>query len=215
MICPLCFSKKINHYFSDSKREYQKCVNCDLVFVDTLSHLSLSEEKKRYDLHDNTSTNRGYVKYLDSMYQEICKLNITNPEVLDFGCGKNAVLESILKNSGVNCISYDPLYKIGMDSLNKLYDIVVFCEVIEHVSNLHEELLKISSLTKNSGYLILRTELLTNKIDFKSWWYKEDLTHINFLSPKTIDYVAEIIEGRILTSQGPITVIKKNTPSIS
>lgn len=209
MKCPLCNNESVNAFSEDKRRVYFKCSNCSLAFVERSKLLSQSEERKRYDLHDNTLNNVGYVKYLSTIADIISDLNIKNPVVLDFGCGKNAVLETILTQKKITCISYDPLYNIGLDSLKKQYDIIVMYEVIEHAYDIGKELKLLSNLLKVDGILILRTEILEETNDFNNWWYKEDPTHVNFFAPKTLETVIEIINGEIVSREGNTVIIKK------
>lgn len=211
MICPLCHSKSITFFIKDKKRFFIQCQDCSLVFVPRNELLSSLEEQKRYNLHDNSIENRGYVKYLSEMADVLETLKISNPKVLDFGSGKNAVLEKILKKREILCQSYDPLYNLGMSTLNNYYDVVISCEVMEHVYNISKELKLISSVLKNGGYLILRTELFDDSIKFKSWWYKEDPTHINFFKPETIKKVSKILGGEIIWQKGSVVVLKIKT----
>ncbi len=210
MICPLCSSIDIQDFFKDKRREYFKCSSCSLIFVDRDCLLSKEEEKERYDLHDNTINNSGYVRYLSDIPNIISNLNIKNPKVLDFGSGKNTVLEILLKREGFSCFSYDPLYNIGLDFLSQKFDIVVLFEVIEHAYNIENELDLISRLLKKGSVLILRTELLDDSVIFKNWWYKEDPTHVNFFNFQSIENVVEKVHGEIISRMNNICIIKKN-----
>jgi len=40
--------------------------------------------------------------------------------------------------------------------------------------------------------LAVMTKMIHNKIDFKSWYYKDDPTHICFFSQTTMKYLARI-----------------------
>jgi hypothetical protein len=77
---------------------------------------------------------------------------------------------------------------------------VLGVEVIEHLPNLWEELEEIHKVLTDKG-IILFTTLLTNEfIDltsaaevFKTWWYKDDPTHVSFFNDRSIFRLAEIL----------------------
>lgn len=211
MKCPLCRSKTISDYYNSKKTSYIQCSDCSLVFIPRDQLLSNEEEHARYELHDNSITNNGYVKYLSKIADKLEALNLTQLKILDFGSGKNAVLETVLHQRNIKCYSYDPLYDLGNSNLKFSYGVIVVCEVIEHIYNIYEEINLLSSLLDRGGYLLLRTELLLDNTDFSSWWYKEDVTHVNFFTPKAINKVVELIGGEVVDWNGNIIVIKKLT----
>lgn len=213
MSCPLCDSSLINQFAFDKRRSFLQCQDCGMVFVSRSELLSLDDEKARYDLHDNSYENEGYVKYLSGMVDEIEGLNILNPRILDFGCGKEAVLEKILKENNYDCFSYDPVYNIGNNwILDNNYDVIIVCEVIEHIYDISGSVELIKNLLTFDGYLILRTEILLDNINFSTWWYKEDPTHVNFFTPQAIKTLAQKIELDIIQLNGNIVLMHKKTP---
>lgn len=208
MTCPLCNSSSISVFSEDKKRTYFKCLNCSFVFVDRDALLSLKEEKDRYDLHDNTISNKGYVNYLTSVVKLIDTVYEKDFSILDYGSGENAVLSTLLKQSGKSCCSYDPVYNIGMDCLDLTFDIIVLCEVIEHLHDIDKEMVLIESLLKEKGILIIRTEFVNNNVDFDKWWYKEDPTHINFFSSESMDVLANKYELSVEHKNPPFIILK-------
>lgn len=208
MNCPLCKSESILDYYKSKTTNYVQCSNCTLVFVPRDILLSMEEEKARYELHDNSIANSGYVKYLSKIVDKIESLNLKKLNVLDFGSGKNAVLQKILSQKKIMCSSYDPVYNLGNSFLKSSYNVIVVCEVIEHVYDIYKELKLLFSLIENGGYIILRTELLLENLDFSSWWYKEDITHVNFFTHQSIEKLAEIIGGKIIDYEKNTIVIK-------
>jgi cyclopropane fatty-acyl-phospholipid synthase-like methyltransferase len=128
-------------------------------------------------------------------------LTITPAEgsVLDFGCGKNAVLEGIIKKqSCLNCDSYDPQFNQIIDFSIKKYDTIVLCEVIEHLRNLQEELALIKNLMTSGGKVIIRTQKYSTLESFPTWWYRQDNTHINFFNDTTLSFAGSLLNRKCI-----------------
>jgi hypothetical protein len=207
--CVLCSHPECSLAFSDKARHYFCCPDCGLVFVPPSEHVSIDDEKMRYGRHKNTYDNQDYKSYLIAFSKELQRIPIHQPEILDFGCGEHRVMERILREQGISCSSYDPLYAIGLDTLQKSYDIIIANEVLEHVRNLHEDLALILKLMKPHGYALFQTQLLTPDINFDKWWYKEDETHINFLTAQTLQKIAQLFHLEIIYMDNVDTVIFK------
>lgn len=76
---------------------------------------------------------KGYGKAASFLSEiiRLCKNNDLN-SVLDFGCGK-FILGSKLKESGIECDGYDPaIYEYSKLS-DRVYDLVVCNDVLEHL----------------------------------------------------------------------------------
>lgn len=201
MNCPLCDAPNCRLFFRDNRRSFHCCKVCELLFVPAAYHVSPEEEKKRYELHDNRPNNKGYVRFLEEIVKVIEVIEApksTDQKILDFGSGKHAVLGGLLQRKGFSIDSYDPLYALGREYLSKRYDILVIGEVIEHVRNLKDEILIIKNLVMQNGKLILRTKLYPSCEEFSAWWYKEDITHINFFARKSIEVFALKIGFKIV-----------------
>ena len=102
---------------------------------------------------------------------------------------------------------YDPLYGIGTDTQEQAYDVVVACEVLEHVRSAREEVLRISRILRPGGYVLVRTELYNMHTDFASWWYARDITHVNFFRLTSMLRVAELLNRGISYTDGTNTLI--------
>lgn len=209
MNCPLCEAAGCTAFFKDVRRTFFFCNECKLLFVPAEEHISLDDEKKRYDLHDNSTANKGYIRFLEEIAGVIEDLKPVDQNVLDYGCGKNAVLGMLLQRKGVTIDSYDPLYSLGIECLSKKYDILVLCEVVEHMRNLKDEIRRIKKILDKNGKIILRTNVYPSVEEFCTWWYKEDMTHINFFSRKSIQlFASKIGDKKVEQRQNDIYVIK-------
>lgn len=209
MNCKLCGSEKVSVYAGNKKREFIRCSSCELVFVPDQYYLTIDQERKRYDLHDNSIENKGYLEFLDKIVTIITHSFPQDSTILDFGSGANAVLEGILGNKGFHCDSFDPLFNLRCNNDTLIYDIIVVCEVIEHLRLLQNELSFIKQRLKPDGIVIIRTQLYPDADKFLNWWYIQDLTHINFFSPVTITFVASLLNRTVsFTSEKDVFLLK-------
>jgi 2-polyprenyl-3-methyl-5-hydroxy-6-metoxy-1,4-benzoquinol methylase len=107
----------------------------------------------------------------------------------------------------VKCASHDPLYGIFADMGGEKFDIIVACEVFEHLRDIQKEIRLISRLLKPDGLVYVHTQLYDDVKDFPSWWYIKDLTHINFFCEKTMQTMADMMGKKIYSANKKDTVI--------
>lgn len=193
MICPLCLGKDPELYDKDKERSFFQCPHCGLVFVPRSDLISLHTEKERYEAHDNASDNSGYVNYLTKIADSIDRKLKPNSFGLDFGSGKTTVLEEILENRGHELISYDVFFHPDEGYKKKQYDFIIMSEVIEHLRDPREEMISLKKLLKDDGMLFIKTKFLPEK-NFSTWFYKRDITHVQFFSWKSFKTLSELLE---------------------
>ena len=196
MICPLCSADNCPETDGDTRRTYHCCSSCTLVFVPEKYHYTKGQERKRYDLHDNTTGNKGYVRFLGEVAGVIANVAAPEARILDFGCGEKAVLTGLLRKRGGRCDCYDPLYDHSLPDSTVRYDVIVLCEVIEHLRNLRDTLNTIDALLKNDGLVLVRTRCYPETEKLTKWWYAQDMTHINFFSSRALEVAAGFIRRR-------------------
>jgi hypothetical protein len=193
MNCPLCDSAGSHELFSDDIRSYRHCEKCGLIFVPVSEHVSCKAEKERYDLHRNNPGHEGYVRFLNELVSVIAEQYPLRCRILDYGSGKEAVLTRLLKERGYDSTAYDPLYGIGKHALDDTYDMVVLCEVLEHLRGLRKELANIKKAAGRTGKILIRTQSYPSLENFSGWWYKNDITHVNFFSRQAISKFASLL----------------------
>jgi len=174
-----------------------RCDKCTLVFVPPSDYCTRAHELSRYALHNNSLSNKNYVSYIAQLIPLLLCGSHRKPAVLDFGSGPARVLEYLLRRENVRCTSYDPLYDVNATALSQAYDIVVMNEVIEHLRKVGDECARIGECIHPGGRLVVRTRILDNQPDFGSWWYKNDITHINFFSISSFSTVESIVGCRV------------------
>lgn len=195
--CPLCKFESTNLYHKDKKRLYYQCSNCFLVFVPKQFHVSKDDEKREYDLHENSPDDLGYRKFLSRIAIPI--INRVNPssEGLDFGCGPGPTLSLMLEEQGLNVKLFDLYYYFDESVFNKKYDFITATEVFEHLRDPAFEIERLFASLKNSGLLGIMTKLVLNKEAFSKWHYTHDQTHITFFSKETFIYISKLYNCNI------------------
>ena len=201
MSCPLC--KHDSVYFGTYQgRIYNRCTFCASVFLDPNDLPSAKAEKKRYDKHENSLDNKGYLQFLEPLRNAVVKNESATLTGLDYGCGPNPVLSKLLKKEGFTVKQYDIYYHNEASVLQETYDYIVCCEVIEHFHNPYEAFAQLKSLLKpKNSKLYCKTALLQPEQDFESWAYKNDFTHSFFYSEKALQFLKEEFQFSELVMQ--------------
>jgi len=195
--CCLCQSTDLSPYFSNKGGKYLKCNECDLVFVTNDYHLSIDQEKSRYDLHQNNPQDQNYRAFLSKLADPVLGYLKPNSNGLDFGCGPGPTLSLLFEEKEHQVTLFDKFYVNNPSVFNTQYDFITATEVVEHLENPGNELARLFSMLNKDGVLAVMTQLLHKDIDFSSWYYKDDPTHICFFSKKTFEYLAKKYQARL------------------
>lgn len=190
MICPLCLQNNNEKYSADKLREYFLCQNCDLLFVPRHSLVSSIQEKERYDLHDNSADDPGYTHYLKRIADSIRDHLKKEGRGLDFGSGKTKQLASLLFPLEVH--SFDLYFHPDSELLKLQYDFIILSEVIEHLREPWETMFSLNQILDHEGAFFIKTKLRPQtETLFSNWFYKRDITHIEFFSMKSLQFLGE------------------------
>ena len=189
--CPLCDDTQVNHFFEDQRRSYMRCGVCSLVFVPKIFHLSKFDEKREYDLHQNSVQDEGYRRFLGRVSEPLLLRLSEVSKGLDFGCGPGPTLSQMIEAAGHHMDIYDPYYSPDRSFKTKRYDFITATEVLEHLVEPGSELNQLWSLLNSSGWLAIMTKRVMSLEAFANWHYKNDPTHISFFSESTFDFLAE------------------------
>jgi len=203
--CPLCSFRNCATYARIDTRAFLLCDSCGLIFVPQEQHLAPEKEKERYALHTNSPHDRQYVDYLSAIADEVMALVHGPAAVLDFGCGKEHVLTDIFISRGIRCVAYDPLY--GLTVPDGQFDVVVACEVLEHLRDPRHSIEIIRQFVNREGCVYVRTRLYDDVRDFSVWWYAKDPTHISFYCSKTLETVSELLGKKIISTNNKDAII--------
>ncbi len=208
MQCSLCGSETIG-YSEAHNRKYNKCPQCKGILLDSVYFLSEEAEKERYQLHENDVNDLGYQKFVSPIVNAICKKHDSNHKGLDFGSGKDSVIAYQLQKKGYNVLTYDPIFCPDDTILKSKYDYITCCEVMEHFYNPVKEFELLHSLLNKKGVIFCKTNLYHESINFDSWWYKNDATHVFFYSSDTLHWIQQKFKFKALEIANDLIIFTK------
>jgi 2-polyprenyl-3-methyl-5-hydroxy-6-metoxy-1,4-benzoquinol methylase len=170
--------------------EVFECTHCALVFKNPQNYWNSEKDIKRYSTHQNNESDTGYTNFLNKLVEPLLNFLPANFEALDFGCGPGPTLSILLTAKGGAVENYDPLFLPNKNALARTYDAVTASEVVEHFKDIEKDWELLVSLVRPNGILAIMTLFINAKIDYKSWWYKNDPTHVVFYNEDTFVYLA-------------------------
>ena len=212
MTCLLCDSPTEIFFSKQSKQrgqlDYRLCQDkCGLAFLDPTHRVDANREKARYNEHNNTA-NDGYVAFLKRVTDDLIPHIKSDMIGLDFGCGPNPVLSTIMNDAGYEMYNYDPFYFPNKSALSQQYDFITATEVIEHVYDPAQVIDQLKSLLKPNGILAIMTETMLDPERFADWWYHRDITHVCFYSEQTLQWIADQQNWKLAIPQKNIAIFK-------
>lgn len=193
MSCPLCGEDKLTIYFQDKFRSYELCSQCELISVPRDQILPPQDEFQRYESHNNDENDPRYRAYLTKTADAIRERVSSGAQGLDFGCGSSLLMAKIFGEYQMPVDSFDIYFHPSPEIWRKSYDFIVMGEVIEHLREPLEELLRLRVLLKPGGKIFVKTKLYPADLkDFPNWYYKNDPTHVQFFSQRAFSRLAEL-----------------------
>ncbi len=208
MICPLCALDESRFFYEGENRHYYHCQNCDIVFVPENFFVTRDEEKAKYDNHQNSLENAGYCQFLDKLLLPLQSHLKEGARGLDFGSGPGPTLSQMMVQRGYEMEIYDIFYHDTPSVFEKEYDFITSTEVIEHLHHPLEEIERLWGCLREGGVLGLMSAFRVE--DFESWYYKRDLTHICFFTPKTFAWLATYLGASLEIPQSGVVILKKD-----
>ncbi|MBU0686785.1 MAG: class I SAM-dependent methyltransferase [Candidatus Margulisbacteria bacterium] len=202
MECKICSGEAKTIYDCQFDINYYCCPSCDFIFIDELKIISPEKEKESYSLHNNTPDNEGYVNmFRDFIEKSVAPYQKRIKTALDFGCGPGPVLAALLKEKGFQVDIYDKYFAPEKVYQNKKYDLITATEVMEHLKDPLKTLKLLKEHLNTNGILAIMTLFHPQDEEkFKDWWYRRDLTHISFYTPKTFEFIAKQLGMKVLMS---------------
>jgi SAM-dependent methyltransferase len=188
--CPLCGEKSSPLFFSGPIRNYYRCRGCRLIYISPDQLPSGSEEKSRYDQHQNSPDDPEYRKFLSRLFLPLRARLSPGSHGLDFGSGPGPTLSVMLEEAGHTMVLYDHIYNRDPSALEKQYDFITATEVLEHLHHPGRELEKLWNCLKPGGSLGIMTGLALGEDKFASWYYIRDPTHVCFFCRETFEWLS-------------------------
>ena len=209
MLCPLCHSHDLLPFHEDARREYLLCGHCELVSVPPQQRLSLEEERRHYDLHENHADDAGYQKFLNRVVVPMAARLDSNSEGLDFGCGADSAIATLFAKHGHQVKDFDPYYFNRTELLERSWDFITATEVLEHLHDPAQTLTQLFSILKPGGLLGVMTKRRTAPENFAGWHYKNDPTHVCFYADASFEWIARRWHAEIEWVSPDTLVLKK------
>jgi hypothetical protein len=163
---------------------------CSLVFVPPSQFLSAEDEKKRYDLHQNSPNNADYRRFLGHLFIPLQQRLTPGSSGLDFGSGPEPTLSRMFEEAGHSMMIFDQYYEQAPAALEQQYDFITASEVVEHLREPRKELDRLFACLKCGGWLGIMTKFAAEPAAFPCWYYKNDLTHLCFFSREAFLWLA-------------------------
>jgi len=188
LFCPLCNTES-SLFKRIQGRAYFQCETCWGIFLDPVNYLTAAQEKARYLEHNNDVEDIGYQNFVKPLVSKIVQFQHPEQKGLDFGAGTGPVITKLLTEQHYNIVTYDPFFANIKKRLETTYDYIVSCEVIEHFHHPAKEFKLLKSLLHKGGSLYCKTHLYNKSIDFDTWYYKDDPTHVFIYQEPTLNWI--------------------------
>lgn len=211
IVCPLCNNDNTDAIYEDRRREYYGCNRCELIFVPARFHLSASEEKGVYDLHQNSPDDERYRHFLSRLFRPVHERIAPASRGLDFGSGPGPTLSVMFAEAGHSMAIYDPFYAPDTKPLMQKYNFVTSSEVVEHLCDPAVGLNRMWGCVEPGGLLGVMTQMAENRDRFKTWHYKNDPTHVSFFGIATFEWMAEFWNADLTIVGNSVAVLTKTT----
>lgn len=197
--CPLCHSHNVNEIEGIASPLYFICNQCKLIYMHDHYIIDPTAEKARYDTHNNSLANEGYVAMFERFITNaVVPFTESGSKTLDYGSGPEPVLQYLLQQKGYPTDIYDRYYAPDPVYEQKTYDLIISTETIEHVANAAELWELFSNHLRPGGRLAIMTLFHPGTVQFPRWWYRRDPTHIRFYHPDTYAWICSHYSFKIL-----------------
>lgn len=209
LVCPLCGTGGTAAFARVGDDRYHRCDRCALVFVDPSGRLDAERERERYETHENDPGDPRYRAFLDRLAVPLVERLDPGARGLDYGSGPGPTLSVMLGERGFPTDIYDPFFAPDTKVLDGAYDFVTCTETAEHFFEPGREFARFDALLRPGGWLGLMTGLLTEDIDFETWWYVRDPTHVAFYAPATLRWIADRFAWHLETPAENVALFRK------
>ncbi len=186
---------------SEDDCPYFECESCFFLFCeihDKIDHSSLYDESY-WDKQDPDWGGRvNQTLRLVLMANKILNSNPWELKILDFGCGMGTFVESARAQLQLEAWGTDIIKpKFGLEWYiaqppMAQFDVVVSCEVIEHLPRPFEIISQIKTYLRPGGVFSYQTAQYDPAVCGRDWWYLGPANgHISLYSREAFDVLAE------------------------
>ena len=188
--CLLCDTQS-TFFYNFKDRIYYICPNCKGIFLEPGQRMETENEEKHYRFHNNDVEDPGYLNFVSPITQAVLNDFTSEHSGLDFGAGTGSAISKVLSDNQYKIKQFDPFFHNYPELLTKQYDYIVSCEVVEHFYNPNKEFKLLKKMLLPNGKLYIMTHLYSPEIDFKTWYYKNDHTHVFLYQKETMEWIAQ------------------------
>jgi SAM-dependent methyltransferase len=199
-------SKKTGHPIPDLPNDciYYECSECGFCFstiLDSEDHTDIYDESYWIDQDPDWRGRVSETLRLVLLANQLAQRPPDRLEILDFGCGMGTFVEACRKDLQINAWGTDIIRpKFGMDyflpKVDRKFDVVVACEVLEHVPTPVETFKTIRGMLNPGGVFVFQTAEYDRRAG-RNWWYVgPDNGHISLYSRCALDRLFEQLAGR-------------------
>lgn len=192
--CPLCQSDLTRRFTEAGGRFFLNCPSCELIFAERPSRPSSDQERERYGFHQNDVNDSKYQDFVRPLVTAVQDSNSVSAQGIDYGSGPAPIVSHLLKQQGYLMELYDPYFHPNQAALQRFYDFVTCCEVVEHFHNPSAGFNALKKLLKPNGTLFVMTLLWSEQCRFEEWHYQRDRTHVSFYTRKTFEWIRKKYE---------------------
>ncbi len=189
--CPLCGASEAKLYLHADMRDYAHCPVCRLIFVPPEFWPAPDQEKARYEQHQNSGSDEGYVAFLKQLSDPLAGMLREGARGLDFGAGPASdgrpVLCELLAEAGMKCLPYDPYF--FPETPEGPFDFIAASETFEHLRHPRKEIRRIYENLKTGGLLGVMTAFWNEALFANNWHYRRDFTHLCFYRLESFAWV--------------------------
>ncbi len=189
-LCPLC-STLSDTFYTIRKKGWYQCPGCRGIFLERPSLPGKDKEISRYKEHNNDVDDPRYRRFTSPVVKAVLRDFLPEHIGLDFGAGTGPVISKMLEEKNYRILQYDPFFHNNPALLEGSYDYIISCEVIEHFHRPAEEFALLKSLLRHKGKLYCMTDLYREETEFRTWYYKDDPTHVFFYMEETLAFIKE------------------------
>lgn len=173
-------------------RDYWRCGNCELRFLDPGQRPGREEEFAHYLHHDNDPEDPGYRRFLSRVAKPLLERLGPGLQGLDYGCGPGPALATMLREAGHEVALYDPFFRPDPAPLRETYDFITCTETVEHFHDPAGEFDRLDALLRPGGWLAVMTCFQDDDAAFAQWHYRRDPTHVVFYRAETFRKLAAL-----------------------
>lgn len=205
--CRLC-AAPVTFFHHWRGRDYWQCQTCHGVQMDHQHLPDKQSETAVYLTHENDVEDPRYQQFVSPITNAVLQHFSPEDIGLDFGAGPGPVISKLLNEQGYATRLYDPVFHPDKSVLDQQYDYIICCEVIEHFHAPAAEFNRLTTLLKPGGKIFCMTRLIDESVDFPSWHYKNDITHVFFYHRDSLAFISEQFGFRSVTVDQRLIILE-------